>query len=443
MKALLLSFVFGLSVAIVLANGGPIDGSYVQKSGNIVLIEEHQVRLLEEYLSIEIDGDYCNVSVRYLLKNEGESKAISYGFPVDFISSDEGSYYPDLEYVEKFTFQVDGKIVSHSTKQEDNLKSESILSCYGGADGISRKWYITKIPFEGQTTHVLEVKYRILSNFCNYMGGVENYFSGFSYRTFLYDLKPAGFWGDGTITIGKFSIAVKKPQRLSTDEIKIKGIEELTYANDTYTAQFDNYAVKEAKNLRIGWNQSASLLESEYREHLPRTIIKSVRASSTLKGNYQVENLFDGSPQTAWVEGAMGSGAGEWVEIEFKEGVFIAGMTILNGYTKNENVFTANGKVKRFTAEVVNVVNGQTHIQEYSLEYHQVDSLRNYSFQDFSERGMYQTLDVLFDAGNPDMLSPDELGSTTKIRFTITEVYAGSRYEDTCISEFFFYGDQK
>ena len=42
-----------------------------------------------------------------------------------------------------------------------------------------------------------------------------------------------------------------------------------------------------------------------------------------------------------------------------------------------------------------------------------------------------------------DELLNEFIGMTTKIRFTITDVYKGALYDDTCISELLFYGLRK
>jgi len=72
--------------------------------------------------------------------------------------------------------------------------------------------------------------------------------------------------------------------------------------------------------------------------------------------SYGPENVDDIDPSTAWVEGVEGWGIGESITVEFQEypgtsyadedhGVNFNGMTIQNGYAKDEDTWLANGRV--------------------------------------------------------------------------------------------------
>lgn len=78
------------------------------------------------------------------------------------------------------------------------------------------------------------------------------------------------------------------------------------------------------------------------------------RATSVLApqaGNsYGVENLFDGSDQTAWCEGVAGNGAGERITVSFGGQAAPQRLLIKNGYAKNEGVYFDNARPR--TVEV-------------------------------------------------------------------------------------------
>ncbi|OJH42344.1 hypothetical protein BON30_03835 [Cystobacter ferrugineus] len=90
-------------------------------------------------------------------------------------------------------------------------------------------------------------------------------------------------------------------------------------------------------------------------------------ASSTLapKARYRVKNAFDGNVGTAWVEGAKGPGAGEWVVLEFEQPVSVYGMWVVPGYTKSMKTFLQNRVPRRLELQV----DEQPKV-EYELRYH-------------------------------------------------------------------------
>ena len=139
--------------------------------------------------------------------------------------------------------------------------------------------------------------------------------------------------------------------------------------------------------------------------------VEKVVASSTLKSqgskNYKVDNLFDVDHKTAWVEGVKGHGIGEWIQVKnacyYLEGYRcgIGAISILNGYVKSDKAWRENGRVKRLKV----YCNGKP---KYILE------LQN-------SRSM-QTFDVSISKG-------------ATIKFEILDVYPGTKFQDTVISE--------
>ncbi len=81
----------------------------------------------------------------------------------------------------------------------------------------------------------------------------------------------------------------------------------------------------------------------------------AVTASSELEtqagSSYSASNVDDIDPATAWVEGAEGTGQGEFLEIEFfgapdGETYAFRALTIQNGYAKSEDVWSADGRIR-------------------------------------------------------------------------------------------------
>ncbi len=136
----------------------------------------------------------------------------------------------------------------------------------------------------------------------------------------------------------------------------------------------------------------------------------TVKASSTLpdqNGNsYAAKNLTDDDPATAWIEGQKGDGLGEWLELTFDGPTEISGITLVNGYEKDDKTLKRNNRVKEIRVEC------GSEILEFTLE-----------DVDYHEGGDYQS----FFFGKSMTAS--------KIIVTIVSVYPGSTFKDTCLSE--------
>ncbi len=145
--------------------------------------------------------------------------------------------------------------------------------------------------------------------------------------------------------------------------------------------------------------------------------VDNIVASSTLKpqgrANYRADNIFDRDPKTAWVEGVKGYGIGQW--IEFRNVCVVRGsggdyarpvrnINILNGYVKSDKAWRENGRVKRLKV----YCNGKP---KYILELQNSRSLQAFNV---------------------------DLSKGANIRFEILDVYPGTKYQDTVISEIAF-----
>lgn len=128
--------------------------------------------------------------------------------------------------------------------------------------------------------------------------------------------------------------------------------------------------------------------------------------SSMLKpqfGNsYGVANLFDASTGTAWVEGASGSGIGEWITIEFEAPRRVKSIRVQNGYQKTPDIFAKNNRVRQIR-----------------LQFSGGES------QTF-------TLDDKFSAQLLTLRSPV---TAYWLQFVIDDVWAGNKYTDTAITK--------
>jgi hypothetical protein len=94
----------------------------------------------------------------------------------------------------------------------------------------------------------------------------------------------------------------------------------------------------------------------------------SVDASSVLPADkgltYEPGNLFDGLLETAWQEGADGSGEGEWVQFNFGRKITLSAIEIANGYQKDSALFSANPRVETLRVEYSDGTTQQVRLQD-------------------------------------------------------------------------------
>ena len=131
-------------------------------------------------------------------------------------------------------------------------------------------------------------------------------------------------------------------------------------------------------------------------------------ASSVLKpsktNHYEPSMMFDGNRATAWVEGDSDDGIGEGITLHFDRPRSLVGFEIINGYDKDQKIWTANSRI-----ETVEASTGDGHIEVITLK-----DVRGSSRFDFD--------------------APVE---TSWLQLKIESVYPGAKYKDTAISELY------
>lgn len=118
--------------------------------------------------------------------------------------------------------------------------------------------------------------------------------------------------------------------------------------------------------------------------------------------DYTPYNLNDNNLTTPWVEGASGYGKGEYIEFSSLYEREIVHIDINNGYAKNTNLFNKNASVKKIKLE----------------------------FSDGTE-----IVKELKNTANTQDITLNRPVRASWMRLTIIDVYPGSKFEDTCISE--------
>lgn len=202
--------------------------------------------------------------------------------------------------------------------------------------------------------------------------------------------------------------------------------------------------------------------KEEWRELL---IYGSCTASSTLNGEqwfgddipaYSVRNLGDGNPATCWAEGAKGPGIGERIYLMVNGKP--KSLTIINGYGKSKSLFKKNGRVKVVEISLLAAFDLPGDVTEVATKYYmkrcgpttgfvlkdiqakQTVSLP-FKWERIEEVG--QALARAFEKDFSTEIEQRAQGNDVRYSRTlvlcleIVQVYPGTKYEDTCISELY------
>jgi len=145
----------------------------------------------------------------------------------------------------------------------------------------------------------------------------------------------------------------------------------------------------------------------------PAPVFTSAHASAVLVSQndirYDPELVMDGRPDTAW---AFAGSGGQWIELRADTDQYVSGIRIMNGYNKfsdnlNDWLYYPNNRPSD-----IEIIFSDGSSIPFLLD--DVFNSRNHIFQD---------------------LRFGEVIKTSTIRIFIHEVYHGSRWDDTCISE--------
>ncbi len=180
-------------------------------------------------------------------------------------------------------------------------------------------------------------------------------------------------------------------------------------------------------------------------------------------GPYSPQNLFDNDSATAWVEGVKGYGEGEY--ILFGTGPSLPEkLVVRNGYQKSESLFTRNSRIKTGSVSVYAGYFIEGQVSEISALYRmkQVGESRIFNFEDKMGTQEIELLPGIENLAGPrdeltgsfmndfsDQIDParemcPDCSHIVKfsyfVRLEITDVYKGSSWDDTCISDILFSG---
>lgn len=119
--------------------------------------------------------------------------------------------------------------------------------------------------------------------------------------------------------------------------------------------------------------------------------------------DYYADNLIDSDNNTLWAEGVDGSGIGEIIRLDCSNLTQINVLKIKNGATIDEDTYYNNNRVKEMIVEFSDGTAYTLNLDDACLD--------------------YQTFEF------------EKIVYTESISFVIEDVYYGSKYDDTCITD--------
>ena len=171
-------------------------------------------------------------------------------------------------------------------------------------------------------------------------------------------------------------------------------------------------------------------------------------------GKYDISNIVDMNPQTAWVEGVKGDGVGEFVLLAHKK--LPSTINIYSGYGKNISLFRKNNRPKvlkislyfgladswggqageyyravKYKKDYVLNLKDSIHLQTFVFPFTDMAALKR-----FKEENLRVLTALGPREGIPPFPEPPD--QEWIIKLEIENIYKGSAWEDTCISEVFF-----
>ncbi|WP_442265729.1 NADase-type glycan-binding domain-containing protein [Tenacibaculum sp. ZS6-P6] len=410
----------------IFANGGPIDGSTFHKTGDIILMEHASVKLINEDLKIKLEGDYSYVMVNYVLKNIGYSKEdITYGFPVEFITDSDWGFDEDL--LSNFNFSINAKQLPFKSQIDLSVFESETRNFDNEKVSVKRKWHVMNFSIEKDEIITVKVSYKVKNSFTDWSTS-KSFFENYDDRKFIYDFSPAHKWGNGTVQT--MNIQVDATEVINKGgKLEFKGIE-LQENEGVYSLSKSNFDLKKELPLFVSYrNESEKYSKFLLKNRIDKKYLKKIKVSSQLKGNYKKSHLFDGNFKTVWVEGKKGAGIGEKIEVEL-DNYNLAAICLVNGYTKNASTYLENNRLKKIKVEMEFVdYNDPKKTQTSSFE----KTFEDKKYSSINTNNFYDLVTKVGDFGEGYL-------KIKKVTITILEVYKGTKYNDTCITELFLLG---
>ena len=163
-----------------------------------------------------------------------------------------------------------------------------------------------------------------------------------------------------------------------------------------------------------------------------------VEASSELQEagqDHRATMMRDKNLSTAWVEGVAGTGEGETITLYAESPQKVHGIRIAAGFYKDRDLFEKNGRPTRLRFTFSDGTELEANLTETLYHTNRYQGVVG----SYGENGVGVSMDWSNGKDWLDFVSFGQEIETQWIEITIVSAVAGTKYEDTCISELVVY----
>jgi len=197
------------------------------------------------------------------------------------------------------------------------------------------------------------------------------------------------------------------------------------------------------------WDQIILNAEKIFGLYNTSSELKDKNYNPTLFNKYGPHNLFDNDYKTSWVEGVEGPGIGESIHVVIENNTKM--INIFPGYGENKDLFIKNNRPKKLKLSVFVGINPRGHVTErgyaykvkkynktYFINLKDQYKLQNFKFP-FDNKKIIEFKKQTLSEYRENFNIPIGYGKSKIIlKIEIEEVYKGTSWDDTCISEIYF-----
>ena len=378
----------------------------------ITLKNDADISLKKENLTLRFVDDFVMVGCDYVLYNKSSSNKT-----IDFAFNITDSLHDSLVY---YDICVDGKKLPSELHKEVN---------YDEMDGVISFWELSKISLAAKKETNVSIFYRVrTSNDGMY------YANDFTDNSFIYNLYPALSFGNGIIEDFNITVDMGDVFAYNGTVKKIEGID-LAFKNSEriVSKHFSNFDLSKHKQLKITYNIKNWYFKSLYEKYPLYAVIKASSELTEGRTVYVPSNMNDRNCDTAWVEGKSDFGKGERITINTGR-KWITQILLVNGFRKSEKTFYENNRIKRIALYVDDAKLGEMEFPD--RKYCRVD------MTNILDEGELLNLGDFFSGDYSKTMQGRGFRPDSKIEIEILDVYRGTKYNDTCVSDIYMIAAQ-
>ncbi len=402
-----------------------LNSSEIEMSDEVITIDLYPENSEEE--NEDKQNGYAEIKVLYTFKNTTNEKVnVQMGFPEQCEYGDCGTNIYNEKIQDFKIFENFQEIPVEYKKSEVEASEEN--------DWKTSNWYISELTFEPNEKKSIQNTYWIIPSM--YKAGS---------RWINYTLETGASWKN---SIGTVDIYVTMHDGLSiydVSEINLEGYKFNREENriewnleDLEPGEDENLSVSYTDNtvpdpLRNMYCLETPEVEELYRVYSHFKENDGYGGSSFLKADekysYYPCLTQDNDPTTAWVEGKDDDGKGEWIELDQGQSEVFYGIRIFNGYGSDKDTWQKNNRVKK--AKITFEKN--LAVPPAEEEINDEAFIQHTEILNFEDTFGYQ--DIYFTQPVARGGDPSSDGGAAFISLEILETYAGSKFNDTAISE--------